>query len=288
MSVSATCPSPRRIVRIMEEKARAAQRYARWSPELQRFVYDLEPVKTLANRYFGTLQTVDESRDVPLAYKLRAVVETLPGLIACQRKYIHDAKGELRNEMLALEGEGGLGKSSYAWWLARIVGGRLVTSVEELADAVEEAAVKGKWFPVLVLDDVAAMVSKYWVWDREERDKWKHFFKVLDYAKDWAGVVLFTARDYRGLAKRFRELVTYIGRMRRLVINHDYIIDVIEWRREGRREIVYLDVLWPGLRIPSDEFQRILEERRRRALEAVEALRGGGSGEGEQGGQGSD
>ena len=281
MSVSVTCPDPRRVVRILEAKARAAVRYARWSPEAQRFVYDLEPVKTLANQYFGTLQTVDESRDVPLEYKLRAVVESLPGLVACQHRFVYERKRELRNEMMALEGEGGLGKSAYAWWLARIVGGRLVTSVEGLADAIEEAASAGKWYPVLVLDDVAAMVSKYWVWDREEREKWKHLFKVMDYAKDWAGVVLFTARDYRGIAKRFRELVTYVGRMRRLVLNRDYVIDVIEWRREGRREIVYLDVLWPGLRIPDEEFQRILDERRRRALEAVKALRGGG-GEGEQ------
>ena len=283
MSGYATCPDPRRIVRVMEAKARAAQHYARWSPEQQRVVYDLEPVKTLAAQYFGTLQTVDESRDVPLAYKLRAVVETLPGLVACQHRHVYESKGELRNEMFALEGEGGLGKSAYAWWLARVVGGRLVTSVEELAETIREAASSGKWYPVLVLDDVAAMVSKYWVWDREEREKWKQLFKVMDYAKDWSGVVLFTARDFRGIAKRFRELVTYVGRMRRIVVNHDYIIDVIEWRREGRREVVFLDVLWPGLRIPDEEFKQILEERRRRALEAAEALLGHGGGGGGEG-----
>jgi len=223
-----------------------------------------------AQRRFGRLQRVDKSVPEPTT-ALRYVAASVPGAVAAINTYYMEKRGELNNEIMILEGPGGVGKSSFAFWLAEIYGGEVLTSEDEIVESIRRLFSENKWIPVLVLDDVAAIVSKYWFMDREEK-RWSHFFKLIEYMKDISGMVLVTARSFDGVARRLRELSGLQGTMKRVVYAKSYIFDIIEWKRPGKKTVEYVDVLWPGLRMPEHHWNRIMSVRRSRALRLLDKM----------------
>jgi len=266
-----TCPDPKKIADMLREKHRLAEKAFRieLTDRGWRMVTVMDVLVSKAHDMFGELQTIDESLPPPRnAYK--AIIESVPGLLACLHKAYYE-QGILKNEVLTIEGPGGIGKTSYVWYLTLFVGGRLVNDARSFLETFRELVYGNKWVPVLVLDDIASIISKYWFMIREERS-WAHFFKMIEYAKDWAGVIIATARSFEGVARRLRELSSLRGTYTRAVLPGGLILDYIVWKKPGHKLPYYVDILWPGLRVPEQVWGRIMRVRRSRAERLLSKL----------------
>lgn len=279
-SWSTICPRPERIFEELKEKAKLAKKAFTYDRSVDRLVVNLKPLSYAAQRLFGVLQDASESVTPPRGAYL-AVLHTVPGLVACYHAILYEKHGIMKNEIMALEGPGGVGKTSLGYWLVRLLGGVLVDDGRELVETVMRLVEEGRWVPVFVIDDAAAIISKYWFMVGRER-KWINFFKVIEYAKDWTGLILVLSRSFTGVARRVRELVTLRGRYSRAVAR-GYLIDYIVWWKSGNRNPSYVDVVWPGLRMDERDWLAHLETRRSRALTELRQLleeMGAGSGGG--------
>jgi len=261
------CPPLDYIVKRLEEKHMMARDV--YIIEGREARFNVEPILTEAYRLFGRLQRIDESVP-PSRSAYEAIINSVPGLVACMHKHFYEEQGKLKNEMYSIEGPGGIGKTSYVWYLTRFIGGVLINDEIDVVVKLKELIENKKWVPILVFDDIASIIGKYWILFRSER-KWANLFKVIEYSKDWSGVIIFTAREFSGLAKRFRELSSFRGTMRR-VLAGEYIVDIIEWRKGNSKTPYYVDVLWPGLDLPNEEFTDMLEKRRERSLKMIEEI----------------
>ena len=268
-SASPRCPSLEEAARILERKRWLAHESYPIDDGRPRF--STEPVLTEAYHLFGRLQRIDESVPAP-SNAYRAIMESIPGVVACMHLEYY-SRGKLKNEMFSLEGPGGIGKTSYVWYLARFLDGILINDETGVAESLKSLLKERRWVPILVFDDIASIISKYWILYRSER-KWASLFKAIEYSKDWSGVIVFTARSFEGIAKRFRELSSFQGTYRRVLVG-EYIVDIIEWKKPGRKLPYYIDVLWPGLDLPDDVFRGMLEKRRERALKLIAELESG-------------
>ena len=268
------CPTPEEIMKLLESKRRLSKLVYKWDPEYKRYVFDVAPIVDYANHLFnGRLQRIDESLE-PDDNAYFSILSTVPGLLTCLHWHLY-RRGKLKNEILALEGPGGIGKSTIGFYLAKWLKGVFITPEDNIAHVLKLLFTMKVWRPIIVFDDAPNIVSKYWLWDREERRKALNLFKALEYARDIAGIILLTARTYSGVAKRLRDLATLVGRMERVVVAGEYIIDVIFWREAGQPQHVrpvYIDVVWPGIQIPRDEYVKQLERRRRIAVKTLEEI----------------
>ena len=218
----------------------------------------------LTSKTYGKIQTAELNVPPPPEPAIRkALVNSYLGLLACIHARYYCEQGLLNNEFATIVGPGGMGKSTYVWYLADMLGGILLTKEDDVLTAIWKLYVGRDWKPMIVLDDIAAIISKYWHLDRSER-LWKNFFKAIEYAKDFTGVLVTTARSLDGQPKRFRELVSVIGEVKRFLVG-SYIVDVIEWRRADtprHHAPDYVDVLWPGLRLPEEYWEKMMQHRR--------------------------
>ena len=268
------CPPLLELNKMLLEKARIAiQSVIRVQNPDGSYYYtvDAEKVRALHKKLFGKFQRVDESEPPPVNVYKR-IVETVPGIIACMHARYYYEAGVWKNEVMSLEGPGGAGKSSYVYWLVKLIGGMLVNDAEDLVKALEVLLGERRWVPILVLDDIGAIISKYWFLSKEER-KWSKIFRLLEYAKDFTGLILMTERNFSGIAKKLRELATLNGKLVRMLAG-EYIIDYIKWSPPGSHSIKYLDVLWPGLRIDNRDWAKLIEKRREIGLKLLKEFKG--------------
>jgi len=241
-----TCPNNmERLVKELINKRRLAKKLYEFDGKKPRL--KISELTAEYARYFGKFQTVLE--EVPPTQKAyESILYSIPGIIACMNKRFHE-RGILKNEILSLDGIGGIGKSSFVYWLTRFVGGLFINDEKELIDTLERLVRNREWGPVLVIDDIATMINKYWFLSKKER-KWNYLFRVLEYAKDWAGLIIMTARTFEGNAKRFRELATLRGTMQTIAISDRYIAGIITWYKPDSKMPYFIDLYWPGIQIP--------------------------------------
>ena len=268
-----TCPEVSDCLSLLEVKKRLALDVYKYDPTRRRYVFDIEPIVEQAEEMFKRLQYIDESLE-PDEAAYRSILHTVPGLFACMHIEFKK-RGVLKNEVFALEGPGGSGKSTIAYWLVKWLGGIMITPTDDPVRVLRNILESRLWFPIIVLDDVASVISKYWIFTREERRRWIAFFRALEYIRDVTGVLLLTARSFSGIARKLREMSTLVGTMKRIVVANRYIIDIIEWRKSDMPRVArpeYIDIVWPGIRIPSEEFAEQLERRRMMALRVLEEV----------------
>jgi hypothetical protein len=237
------------------------------------FTVNAEGIRALAKQVFGKFQKIDESEPPP-SNVYKALIDTVPGLLACMHARYYYERSRLKNEVVSLEGPGGTGKSSYVYWLVKLIGGIMVNDQDSLIQALKVLLEKRKWVPILVLDDIGAILSKYWFLSKAER-KWNKVFRLLEYAKDFTGLILMTERSFQGIAKKLRELSTLNGKIVRMVMG-DYIVDYIKWGPPGSKAAKYIDVLWPGLTIDERDWANMLEKRREIGLRLLQEFEEGG------------
>ncbi len=263
-----TCPeNPERLMAALLEKRRLAKKVYEFDGRQAKL--KIRELVDEYTRYFGKLQTVLE--DIPPTQKAyEAILYSVPGILGCLHKNFKE-RGVLKNEILSLDGMGGVGKSSFVYWLTRFIGGLFINDEKELVKTLKELIRERRWVPILVIDDIATMINKYWFMTKKER-KWNYLFRVLEYAKDWTGLLIMTARTFEGNAKRFRELATLKGTMTVVVVSERYILGIITWYRPNSKTPYYVDFFWPGIQMPEDAWTTMIDERRERALYLLEKL----------------
>ena len=286
--MTSRCPSLSEVISLLQAKAELAKAVYGYDQTSRRVFLRRDVLIRAASKLFNRLQRLDYSV-VPDETAIESYRRSVPALLACRNLHFRK-RGKLRNEVVALYGAGGVGKSTLAYYVVDTVGGVILTPEDDYAKVLYNLFYYRRWVPVLVFDDIAAVISKYWVWgEKEERLKVIKLFKVLEYSKDIAGLLLLTARHFEGVAKRFRELATLSGRMKEVVVG-DHVLLLVEWFEVNseKRRPVYIDILFPGVDMPEDYFSEHLEKRRAKALEILSELmdNGGGGGQEEDSGHG--
>lgn len=284
MTYRSRCPRPSEIVTMLRFKAMVAVNAYEYDADTRRWFMRLDVVEKAAMKVLGRLQRSDYSIE-PDERAVESYRRSLPALLACLHRYFYEKKGELRNEVLTVYGPGGVGKSTLAYYVVDTAGGVIITPEDDAVGIFEKLFEDRVWLPAIVLDDVAAMITKYWLWTpRDERWRYIRLFRVLEYVRDITGLLLMTARSSEGVAKRLRELQSIKGFMREVFLGDgQYVVTIIEWydASSNARRPRYIDILWPGVRVPDEYFKSSLEKRRRKAIELLRSIREKGEEEAE-------
>lgn len=210
----------------------------------------------------------------------------LAALIA-ERYALKSARGLLKHLTVAIVGVGGSGKTTYsilsAYGAMLLVGlsrERAMNAVVrntffeplEFVEYVKSLVSEERWVPFIILDDVGAQISKYWMHIGQRY--WAHLFSVLDHLKDWCGVLIMTARAFESIPARLRELADYVVEASESRLPSGTVLDVFKfytysdyarWRRR-RAGLLYVDVLPPSVKMPKELWNRMLEVRKKTGL----------------------
>jgi len=255
------------------------------------YTYNPLVLEPLAYRKYGFLPK-DDYAEVEIdesSYKKLL----LAGLIA-ERYILARSRGRLKQLTISIIGEGGgSGKTTYAilsaYGAMRLVG----FSREEAWRIVERNTffypldligyarhlVEGKlWTPFIILDDVGAHISKYWMLLGETH--WLHFFRVLDQMKDWCGVLILTARSQGSMPKRLREASEIVVSASETLLPTHTVLSVFKFyladeygKLSRKRKPHYIDVLPPTAKMPDNLWAKMMEERRETQLTSLERFK---------------
>lgn len=261
--VNAICPDQAVLYEKLQKKRDLAARFFVPNKYTRRYSVLIEYAHEFLE---GHIQNVYLSAPPPPERIIRKIiVESYPAIMACIHARYFCEHGYEHNFAMMIVGPGGVGKTTYVTYLAAYLGGVLITSEDEILFGLMDMVRNRKWTPLLILDDINAIISKYWNLSKEER-AWMDFFKMLDYAKDLSTILLTTARSEEGPPKKLRELTNYTGLVRILPVGTN-LIYFVEWYPGTKTNTVpiAIDIWWPGLKLPQKLWQRIKEVRRLRS-----------------------
>ncbi|MEM4976053.1 MAG: hypothetical protein QXT64_01870 [Desulfurococcaceae archaeon] len=201
--------------------------------------------------------------------------KTLLSLLITERALLAK-KGLLKHVTVAIVGLGGSGKTTYA--VASIAGALRVLGVDQgvVGDLVffepmdfvvfvKDNLEKKRWVPSVLLDDVGAQISKYWIWLGQKW--WAYLFSVLDHVKDWCGVLVMTASSFKVIPSGLRDKIDLIVEAVEASYK-GYVFNLFTWYRRDkyleshRRKPVFIDVSPPTLLMPKHIWGSMLERRR--------------------------
>jgi len=255
------------------------------------YTYNPQVLEALAYRKYGFLPK-DDYAEVEIdesSYK-----KLLLAALIAERYMLALARERLKQLTISIIGEeGGSGKTTYAilsaYGAMRLAG----FSREEAWSIVErntffypldlvdyaKQLVKDKlWTPFIILDDVGAHISKYWVLSGETH--WLEFFRVLDQMKDWCGVLILTARSQGSMPKRLREISKIIVDASETLFPTHTVLSVFKFyfadeygKLSRKRRPYFVDVLPPTARMPDNLWAKMMEERRKTQLASLERFK---------------
>lgn len=212
---------------------------------------------------------------------------TLLAMLIAERFLLAKHRGYLKHVTVSIVGISGSGKTTYS--VASIAGAMLATgySREEALETASQLTFfePGRfveyvkhllderiWVPAILLDDVGAQISKYWLWLGERW--WAHLFSVLDHLKDWCGAFIMTASSFSTIPARLRDKIDLVVEASE-VMYEGYIFNIMLWYRRDkyfgttRREPLFIDVFPPTVMMHSGMWQRMMEERRMVGLKRI-------------------
>ena len=261
--VDRVCPDTAMLYAALQKKRELVAQYFIASRHTRR--YDIL-IRYARELFDGRMQNVYLSAPPPPPHIIRRMIlDSYPALMTCIHARYFCEHGYEHNFMMMIVGPGGVGKTTYVAYLSALLGGVMITSEDEILFGIMDIVHNRKWVPLLVLDDINAILSKYWYMNKEER-AWSEFFKMIDYAKDLTTMMLVTARNEEGPPKRLRELTNYTGFVRILPFGTN-LLYFVEWYAGTKPSgvPVAVDLWWPGLRLPEQLWRRIKEVRRLRS-----------------------
>jgi len=217
----------------------------------------------------------------------------LAGFIA-ERYILARDRGRLKQLTISIIGEeGGAGKTTYAVLSAygalrllgfsreeawRIVERNTFFYPIDLVDHARQLVENRLWTPFIILDDVGAHISKYWMLLGETH--WLHFFRALDQMKDWCGVLILTARSQGSMPRRLREISKIIVDASETLFPTHTVLSVFKFyfadeygKLSRKRKPHYIDVLPPTAKMPDRLWSKMMEERRRTQLSSLTKLK---------------
>lgn len=222
-----------------------------------------EPVTTRYERSFSV--------DSP------GVMKTLLAFMIAER-YILARRGLLKHMTVAIVGLAGSGKTTYS--VSSIVGALRLVGIRdwikylpnlvffdptEFVEFVKGSLNERRWVPAVVVDDVGAQISKYWIWLGQRW--WAHLFSVLDHLKDWCGVLIMTASSYKVIPSGLRDKIDLVVEATEATYKGN-VINIFTWFRRdkyrdaGSRKPIYMDVMPPTMMVPKDLWSNMMEKRR--------------------------
>lgn len=201
--------------------------------------------------------------------------KTLLSLLITERALLAK-KGLLKHVTVAIIGLGGSGKTTYA--VTSIIGSLRLLGIDQAAVSdlvffeptdfvsfVKDNLEKKRWVPAVLLDDVGAQISKYWIWLGQKW--WVHLFSVLDHVKDWCGVLVITASSFKVIPSGLRDKLDLVVETSE-VSYKGYVLNLFTWYRRDkylesrRRRPIFIDVSPPTLTMPKHIWGNMLERRR--------------------------
>jgi len=217
----------------------------------------------------------------------------LAGLIA-ERYTLARDRGRLKQLTVSIIGEeGGAGKTTYAVLSAygalrllgfsseeawRIVERNTFFYPLDLVEYAKQLIEARLWTPFIILDDVGAHISKYWVYLGETH--WLHFFRVLDQMKDWCGVLIMTARSQGSMPKRLREISKVVVDASEVLLPTHTVLSVFKFypadeygKLSRKRRPHFIDILPPTAKMPDSLWNKMMEERRKSQITSLAKLK---------------
>lgn len=121
------------------------------------------------------------------------------------------------------------------------------------------------WVPFIILDDIGAQISKYWIHIGEKW--WSYLFSVLDHLKDWCGVLIMTATSFNSIPARLRDIADIVVETNEVDVGGSVMDLFLFYRRDkyvssARREPVYIDVAPPNMLMPDLLWRKMRSVRR--------------------------
>lgn len=223
--------------------------------------------------------------DVTYTPEHEGASKTLLSLLITERTLLA-RKGLLKHVTVAIIGLGGSGKTTYS--VTSLIGSLRLLGLDQGAAGslvffeptdfigfVKENLESKKWVPAVVLDDVGAQISKYWVWLGQRW--WAYLFSVLDHVKDWCGVLVMTASSFNVIPSGLRDKIDLVVEATEAVYK-GYVLNLFTWYRRDkyleskRRKPVYIDVSPPTLLMPKHVWYTMMEKRRKLGIERLEDI----------------
>lgn len=212
------------------------------------------------------------------------VEKTLLSLMIAERALLAK-KGMLKHASIAIVGLGGSGKTTYA--VSSIVGASRILNISNIdkfiffepidfIDFVKERLETKTWVPAVILDDVGAQISKYWVWLGQKW--WAHLFSLLDHVKDWCGVLIITSGSFSIIPSGLRDKIDLVIEANEVTYGR-YIMNVFTWYRRDKYNMktknipVYIDVMPPTMLMPKKMWMEMIEARRTIGIHRIDEIK---------------
>ena len=229
--------------------------------------------------------------DVPINVDKSSQRLMLAAIIA-ERFMLRKIRNLWKHVTVSIVGLGGSGKTTYAtisaYGAMRICGMDPKTSIDLVASltffsandfvkAVKNIIEKRIWVPFIILDDVGAQISKYWIFLGQHF--WAYLFSILDQLKDWCGTLIITARNFTSIPARLREITDLVIEAKEVdiqgvVLNvfKFYLYDDYTSKRRREKNILAVDVMPPVVKMPQSLWERMIEIRRSTGLQRISVV----------------
>ncbi|MEM2612833.1 MAG: hypothetical protein ABIM42_05865 [candidate division WOR-3 bacterium] len=230
-------------------------------------------------------EPVDYSCDSVFSALNHASSASLLSLLIAERCILAHKRKLLKHLTVAVVGLKGSGKTTYS--IASAAGALMLSNLfslseQDIINALSELIFfepesfislvryqlleKSKWVPVIILDDVGAQISKYWIHIGEKY--WSHLFSVLDHLKDWCGVLILTATSFSAIPSRLRDIVDVVIEASETDVDGYIIDEFIFYRRDkylpdARKKPMYIDVAPPTLKMPDEIWKKMRDARKK-------------------------
>lgn len=214
------------------------------------------------------------------------VERTLLSLIIAERALLAK-RGMLKHATIAIVGLAGSGKTTYS--VSSMVGASRILGIGDahiysyvffdpidFIDFVRSRLESRTWVPAVVIDDVGAQISKYWIWLGHRW--WAHLFSILDHIKDWCGVMIMTAGSFSIIPSGLRDKIDLVVEANEVMYGR-YVMNVFTWYRRDKYRMkmrgvpIYIDVMPPTMMMPKGVWSSMLEKRREIGIARVEEIR---------------
>ena len=232
--------------------------------------------------------------DIPLDVNRGMKSTVLTALIA-ENYLIYLRHRKMKNILVSIVGIGGSGKTTYsvlscigAYMLLgesykmalNLVRSSIFFDLESFINGIKSIINNNIWVPCIVADDIGEWLPKYW---REVGLTGViHFFGLLDQAKDWVGVIIFTARSFKGsVAKNIRDKSDYIVEASEEILDM-HRVDLFQWYRNQDwsekdtkaklERMIYLDPVPATAKMPDEIWKAMNKTRRELARKSIDYL----------------
>jgi len=251
------------------------------------------PVVSYAREVWGFVPSY-LLEDHPIDYD-RGMKSTVLAALIAENYLIYLKHRKMKNILLSIVGTGGSGKTTYsilscigAYMLAgveknaavQLVSSSVFFELEGFVSGIKNIIKSNVWVPCIIADDIGEWLPKYW------KDVGMtgiiHFFNLLDQAKDWVGVIIFTARSFKGsVAKNIRDKSDLIVDASEELIDL-HRLDIFQYYRNQdwgekdtkakRERMLYLDPVPATAKMPDEIWRTMMDARRKLAEKSLDYL----------------